>query len=294
MVMYVAGRRGVPGRRWTRRDSIVPNVPPASEDQLSEHVPWENLTIPPQGDRRFLVYGVAAGLVVAILGVVVVRQLDRPEAAEVLPVTSVSAATITAPPPETGPDPDPPAPPAAQVPLTAPEAPQEISEADLMAVDMGSVWRKVAARAEWIVLEFFTVDPSEPWRDRVERASGLRFPTEVAPDTPSVPTVSYVEWARTRLVEQTGADTFRASILIRRLVATDGVTFRRLPTEWVEVHLALEADGMVRGTGLPRITTPPQGNLLTLGEERLDWFTDSTGISWPSSPPPDTAGLLGL
>lgn len=261
----------------------MPNVPTASEDQLSEHVPWENLTIPPQQDRRFLIYGLAAGLMVAVLGVVVVRQLNRPDASDMLPVTPVTTQHVDVQQPvATVPEQTSQAIPAVPVALAEPEAPQEISEADLMAVDVGDIRRQVAGRAEWFVLEFFTIDPSEPWRERVETASGLRLPTEIAPDTPAVPTVSYVEWARTRSVEQTGTDTFRVSVLIRRLVATDGVTFERLPTEWAEVHLIVETDGMVRATSLPRITPPPQDSLLPLPDQDLEWLTDSVGISWPS------------
>lgn len=264
----------------------MPNVPTASEDQLSESVPWENLTIPPQQDRRFLVYGLAAGLIVAVLGVVVVRQLNRPDVSDAVPVTPVAAEPVDiAQPPATVPEQPLPTPAAVPLPLAEPEAPQELSEADLMAVDVGNIRRQVAGRAEWLVLEFFTIDPSEPWRERVEAASGLRLPAEVAPDTPSVPTVSYVEWARTRSVDQTGTDTFVASVLIRRLVATDGATFERLPTEWVEVHLAMEANGMVRAISLPRITEPPRGSLLPIPDQHLEWFTDPTGISWPSSAP---------
>ena len=264
----------------------MPNAPTPSEDHLSEHVPWENLTIPPQQDRRFLVYGLAAGLIVAVLGVVVVRQLSRPDVSDVLPVTPITTESVeTRQPIETVPEQTLQPLPAVPVAPPEPEAPQNTSEADLMAADLGGIRRQVAGRAEWLVLEFFTVDPSEPWRERVETASGLRLPAEVTPDTPSVPTVSYVEWTRTRSVDQTGDDTFLASVLIRRLVATDGVTFERLPTEWVEVHLTMEADGTVRATSLPRITAPPQDSLLPLSNQDLEWFTDPTGISWPSSAP---------
>lgn len=268
----------------------MPNTPSSSEDQISEHVPWENLTIPPQQDRRFLVYGLAAGLVVAVLGVVVVRQLNRPAVPEALPVTTVGAPVEVTSPPETFPLPVVETAPVEPVALAETQEGQELSEADLKSVDTGSVHSQVAGRAEWLVLEYFTVDPSEPWRERVEAASGLRLPTEVTPDTPSVPAVSYVEWARTRSVDQTGDDTYRASVLLRRLVSVDGATFERLPTEWVEVNLRVEPDGMVRAAALPRITDPPQESLDPLPNESLDWFTDSAGISWPTSPAPRVAG----
>lgn len=119
----------------------------------------------------------------------------------------------------------------------------------------------------------------------METASGLRFPPELAPDTPTVPTVSYVEWTRPRSVEQTGDDTFLASVLIRRLVAVDGIAFERLPTEWVEIELRLESGGRARAISLPRITTPPRDGLVPIRDDNIEWFTDEAGISWPSSAP---------
>lgn len=284
------------GRRWIRRDSAVPNIPTSNEDQVSEHVPWENLTIPPQQDRRVLIYAIAAGLVVAVLGVVVVRQLIRPAVPDALPVTTVATEPVatTSPPPETVPEPLVPTPGADLIDAAEAQEDQGPSEADLRAVDSGAVHDRIAGRAEWLVLEYFTVDPSEPWRERVEAASGLRLPPEVEPDTPAAPAVSYVEWARTRSVEQTGDNTFLASVLVRRLVTVDGAAFERLPTEWVEVQMRVEPDGMVRAVALPRITDPPQESLDPLPGQDLEWFTDSAGISWPSSPAHRMADFVEL
>ena len=227
-------------------------------------------------------YGLAAGLIVAVLGVVIVRQLNRPSATDLQPVTPVTTAPEAAPlEPVTPSVENVVARPTVTVALAEPEAPTAISEADLMAVDTGGVHRKVAGTAEWLVLEFFTLDPSDPWRERVETASGLRLPSTLTPKTPDTPTVSYVEWTRTRSVEQTGEDTFRASVLIRRLVAPDGVTYERLPTEWVTVHVRLEPDGNVRAMSLPEITTPIAGKLVPLQEEEPAWVEDASGIGWP-------------
>ena len=162
----------------------MPNVPPSTEDQIGEHLPWEHLTIPPPPDRRFLMYGLAAGLIVAVLGVVIVRQLNRPSAADLQPVTQVAMIQDSVPAePVTTTAGNAVARPTVTMGLAEPEAPTELSEADLMAVDTGSIQQKVAGRAEWLVLEFFTLDPSDPWRDRVETASGLRLPSALAPDT---------------------------------------------------------------------------------------------------------------
>ena len=273
------------------------NVPPSTEDQIEEHLPWEHLTIPPQRDRRVLIYALAGGLIAALLGVVVIRQLKSPAVPDLQPVTQ-AATQEAAPPPApvtaiTVPAAVDAAAPAPSVVTTVlagpvlaePEAPAGLSEADLTAVDTEQVHRKVAGTAEWLVLEFFTLDPSDPWRDRVETASGLRLPSTLAPETQDSPAVSYVEWTRTRSVEQTGEDTFRASVLIRRLVASDGKTYMRLPTEWVNVDLRLEADGNVRAVSLPELTAQASRSLVPLPEAPLDLTTDAAGIGWPSARP---------
>ena len=265
----------------------MPDVPPTTEDQISEHLPWEHLTIPPQPDRRFLMYGLAGGLIVAILGVVIVRQLNRPGVTNLQPVAPVTASQEAAPPEPSISAVETVLPkPTVTVALAEPEAPTELSEADLMAVDTDGVHRKVAATtAEWLVLEFFTLDPSDPWRDRVEIASGLRLPSTLVPETSDGPAVSYVEWTSSRSVDQIGEDTFRASVLIRRLVAPDGVTYRRLPTEWVSVDVLVAPDGNVRAISLPEITTPIVGNLVALREDQVTWMTDTAGLEWPSNRP---------
>ena len=262
----------------------MPNVPPTTEDQIGEHLPWEHLTIPPSPDRRFLIYGLAAGLVIAVLGVVVVRQLQGPSTEDLTPVTPVTMQheTVAAEEVTTNPRSVVTQPPVTMA-LAEPEAPRELSEADLRAVEPGSIQREVSARAEWFVLEFFTLDPSDPWRDRVEMASGLKLPSDLAPDTSGSPAVSYVEWTHTRSVNQTGENTFQASVLIRRLVAPDGATFHRLPTEWVDVLLQLEPDGRIRAVSLPEVTAPATGELVPLQEEDLLWIIDEAGIGWPIS-----------
>ena len=244
-------------------------------------MPWEHLTIPPQPDRKILVYGVAAGLIVVVLGVVVFRQINRPSPADLVPVTPIAVAseplattTTLLPMADQGPVP-------ATVALAEPEVTPRLSEADLMAVDREGTERALAGTAEWLVLEFFTIDPSEVWAERVQAASGLRLPDGVAPEPSSAQTVSYVEWTRTRSVTQTGPDTYRALVLIRRLVAPDGTGFRRLPVERVEVDLRLETDGEVRAVSLPEFSTPTETELVPLAEAELVWVMDSAGIGWP-------------
>ena len=262
----------------------MPNLPPPTDDQVSEHLPWEQLTIPPQPDRKILIYGVAAGLIVVVLGMVVFRQINRPSVQDLAPVTPIAVAseplaTTTVLPSAAGRgEPVP-----ATVALPEPEVTARLSEADLMAVDREGTERTVAGTAEWLVLEFFTIDPSDVWTERVQAASGLRLPDGVTPELSSAGTVSYVEWTRTRSVTQTGPDTYRALVLIRRLVAPDGADFRRLPVERVEVELRMEPDGEVRALSLPELSTPTETELTPLPETEPAWAVDSAGIGWPMS-----------
>ena len=280
----------------------MPNVPPSTEDHIEEHMPWEHLTIPPQRDRRVLIYTAAAGLIAAVLGVVLVRQFSSP--APPAPPAAAAVQQETAPPPApavdrpataapatadaASPEAAAPAGPAAYpaAPLAAPrqaEPEAELSEADLAAADTEGVHRKAAGTAEWMVLEFFTLDPSDPWRDRVEAAMGLKLPPDAEPDAADNPAVSYVEWIRTQSVEQTGEDTFRASVLIRRLVALDGETYERLPAEQVDIDLRLEPDGEVRAASLPELTPQTPRSLNPMAETPIRLAADAAGIGWPSA-----------
>lgn len=262
------------------------NVPPTTEDHVSERLPWEQLTIPPAQDRRFLIYGIAAGLMIAVLGVVIVRQLQGSSPGDLIPVTPVTASPQTVTLGEVTPLPNTTiSVPTVTVPPAEPETPIELSEAALRGPEPVSSPLEVAAQAEWLVLEFFTLNPSDPWRDRVETASGLRLPPDLAPDTSDGTVVSYVEWTQTRSVEQIGRSTHRATVLMRRLVAVDGAEFRRLPTERVSVILHMDPDGRIRAASLPEVETPPTGDLVPLAGEDLRWTFDEAGIGWPSSRP---------
>ncbi|MCY3579565.1 MAG: hypothetical protein OXH95_00940 [bacterium] len=260
----------------------MPDVPPNSEDPVSEHLPWEHLTIPPEPDRRKLIYGVAAGLVVLLLGGIVFRQITRSSSPDLTPVVAVSVAadpvatTGVAPAPAVN-EPTP-----ITAPLSEPRVSIELSEADLMAVDQGETERLVMGNAEWLVLEYFTIDPSEVWAERVQTASGLLIPEQLAPESGSE-TVSYVEWVRTRSLVQTGPSTYLTTVMMRRMVAADGDEFLRLPAEQVEVELRVEEGEVVRAVSLPEITEPASTDLVPMPEGELVWVVDPAGIGWPRS-----------
>lgn len=270
----------------------APNSPEAG-DVVTEHIPWEQLTIQPPKDRRMLWYGIAGGvLVVGLLAVVISRlgpssgetQPVMPATAPVAAVAQPAAPAAAAVPAVADPLAVAPAVAPAPAPVAAPLAERSLlSEADLMASGGDVSLRGAAAAAEWFVLEFFTLDPSEPWLERVTAASGMSIPAAAAPVPPGEETVSYVEWTRARSVEQIGADRFRASVLMRRMVAPDGVVYRRLPAEEAVVEMTLEPDGSMRAASLPVLGRPAAPALRALSPETIVRRTDETGVDWPAS-----------
>ena len=265
---------------------------PEAGDVVTEHIPWEQLTIQPPKDRRMLWYGIAGGVLVVGLLAVVISRLgpSSGETQQVLPATAPVAAVAQPAAPTAAlpavPDPLAPAPAAAPAPapVAAPLAERSLlSEADLMASGGDVSLRAAAAAAEWFVLEFFTLDPSEPWLQRVTAASGMSIPAAAAPVPPGEETVSYVEWTRARSVEQIGADRFRASVLMRRMVAPDGAVYRRLPAEEAVVEITLEPDGAARAASLPVLGRPAASQPRALSPETIVRRTDETGVDWPAS-----------
>lgn len=268
----------------------APNSPEAG-DVVTEHIPWEQLTIQPPKDRRMLWYGIAGGVLVVGLLAVVISRLgpSSGEPQQVMPATAPVAAVAQPAAPAAVPAvADPlavaPAVAPAPAPVAAPLAERSLlSEADLMASGGDVSLRRAAAAAEWFVLEFFTLDPSEPWLERVTAASGMSIPAAAAPVPPGEETVSYVEWTRARSVEQIGADRFRASVLMRRMVAPDGVVYRRLPAEEAVVEMTLEPDGSMRAASLPVLGRPVPAPPRALSPETIVRRTDDAGVDWPAS-----------
>ncbi len=164
--------------------------------------------------------------------------------------------------------------------LADPETPDVLTEADLMAIDTTSIERMTAARAEWIVLEYFTLDPGDDWSDRVDVAGRIDV-GDLLPMVQSLDTVSYVEWVRAVAVERVRAGAYQVTVVMRRTVALDGRTYRRLPVEEVVLHIRVGDDGLPELESTPVIVegTPvaPGGSLETIGH-----LQDQIGIGWPS------------
>ena len=250
------------------------------EEHIAEHIPWEHLITPVPKDRSRLLYAAAAILIVVALAVLVVQRLGsrptpiRSESVALVDDALVSSSAV--------------APPVASLSeelspttLPGPEAGSLVSEADLMAVDLAEIRRAVAARAEMVVLEFFTLDPGDSWSDRVEAATALSLPADTHPTTPEPATVSYVEWVRTHTMAAHSPGSFSVTVLMRRLSAADGVTYERLPVEWVVLDLGIDDSGEPFVLSLPAFTSPINAkgaSKVVMGETQID----AMDIAWPS------------
>lgn len=255
---------------------------PEAGDVVTERIPWEQLTVQPPKDRRMLWYGIAGGmLAVGLLAVLISRLGGSPgEMQPVVPAAQAAAAETAAAAPTTAVPVSAPAPQPVAAPLPEPTL---LSEADLMAAGGAVSHLGAAAAAEWFVLEFFSLDPTEQWGERVASASGLIVPAEAVPVPAQAETVSYVEWTRARSVEQIGSDRFRVSVLMRRMVAPDGQVYRRLPVEEAVVEMAAEPGGMMRAASLPVLGRPSAGQPRALPPESIVRRPDGDGVDWPAA-----------
>ena len=164
--------------------------------------------------------------------------------------------------------------------INAPAPPALLSEADLMAIDVGSVERAVVGRAEWATLEFFTLDPGDIWADRVSDAFGSTLPNTVEPFGPQPEAVSYVEWVRAVWLDEQAQGEYLVTIMMRRLVAVDGTSYQRLPLEWVELRVALDERGQPSVTEWPVFADARfEGSSGELAAVELS--SDVAGLSWP-------------
>ena len=206
-----------------------------------EEIPWSHL-VEELGRPGHNVPLLVAGVLVAgaLAGFLVSRLLSPAETVgpDAIPSTTV-AATV----PVTSPDGASAA--ATTAPQTTLSAEVLFSEADLMAVAGDHEVTTAAARAEWFVRDYFTVDatsePPEQLTD-VLTAMGTGRPEG---------TTSYVEWARSQIVEATSPGTYDVTVVFQMLVAEEQ-TFVRHPARAVRVTVAVDASLASAVTGLPR------------------------------------------
>jgi hypothetical protein len=216
-----------------------------AETEDYEEIPWSHLVEELGRPRHHVPLLVAGVLVVGALGGFLVARVvvDGPPAAAESVTSTTAAASATTPPDPAG-EPTTARPTASSPPTTLmPEV--VFSEADLMAVAGDHEVTTAAARAEWFVREYFTVDgtgePSDQLTD-VLTAMDIARP---------VGTTSYVEWARTMIVEPTSPGTYDVTVVFQMLVA-EAETFVRHPARSVRVRVAVDGSLASAVTGLPR------------------------------------------
>jgi hypothetical protein len=199
------------------------------DDEQFERIPWDQIK-PTSNSRARVIYLAAAALVVASVSAAVARNFAG---SPPLPPTATPAATVPAPsvPPTVS---------TASTAVSAAPAPATVwAEADLMAVHPESLEAEAAAVAEWLAADYFTVDGSAGWSDHL---ASLLPPGSPVPQ-PAAGYRSFVEWAQTVAVSESGPGEFVVTVIVRRLAATDPDPYQRLPLQALDLKIRWTDEG---------------------------------------------------
>ena len=209
-----------------------------------ERIPWETLE-KPKNDRQWLVIAVSGAVAIGALAYSFMRNQPVTVSATV-PVVAEATAPATIPP----------APPT----ITAPMV---IAEADLYAVDPERVLDRVAAHAEWFVVEYFSADASEESISTLERLLPKGIPLPVVPEGRQV----FVDWVGVQSVSEQAPLTYSVEVAVRSMASDPSGGFVRQPTRIATVQVVLGADGLPRVSAPPMIglVIPPEPELMDLG-----------------------------
>ena len=197
------------------------------DDERFDHIPWEQIA--PNGNRnRVILYALAGAVLIAGMTASIVRSGGAGPGAELVATpttaaeadpTSLSVASSST--------------------STAPAHPvggesQPLSEADLMAVPSETLASEAAAVAEWVASDFFTLDGGTEIAQDLGKAFPESSPLPVGPPGSR----SFVEWARAVKVEEPTPASFDVLVLVRRLGAAEGESYRRMPPIAVLIRIA--------------------------------------------------------
>ena len=222
---------------------------PPGDDERFEHIPWEHLR--PAGDRnKMILYGLAGAVLVAGLTAFLVGRREAPTDLVPTPTTTVMVPT------EPTQVVNPVTPAGGPVAESEPgdmDQPRAWSEADLLAFPASGLASEAAALAEWLVSDFFTIDGGTQIMDDLTGA----FPAgSVLPEAPAG-TRSFVEWARAVSVEEAAPDRYRILVVVRRLAAAEGESYRRMAPIAVAIELVWTEGGW-SATDLPALAEAPR------------------------------------
>jgi hypothetical protein len=219
---------------------------PGFEEEFGS-IPWDALVRPGRPDWRRLVNLGALALAVAAIAALTVRTLwpagpsiDEPALDAVGLAQPASLESV---------------PPAEPIPAPEPES-VLTTEADLMALDPGSVERAAAAYAEWFAAVYFTVDGTHEDLDS--------WSTNQPPPTSQPGPMSYVESVTALAVERIDSVSLRVTVVVRTL-STPGPEegYRRDPVRAVSIPVAITPEGLAVAdlpapVSLPELIAAPQ------------------------------------
>ncbi len=226
---------------------------PPADDERFEHIPWEH--IGPTGDRnKLILYGLAGAVLIAGLTAAVVGGRGASRELVATPTTTIPATIVTSVEATTAPTPTATAPGASAPNDGEPDDGESgaWSEADLRAFPVEALATEAAALAEWLASDFFTIDGGTQITADLE---GLLPEGSVLPEAP-VGTRSFVEWARAVSVEESTPGLYDVLVLVRRLAAAEGESYRRIAPIGVVISLTW-TDGGWSVTDLPVLAEAP-------------------------------------
>ncbi|MEA1904008.1 MAG: hypothetical protein U9N56_10820 [Actinomycetota bacterium] len=193
--------------------------------EVYERIPWETLE-KPGNDRQWVVMAVAGAVALGALAFTFMRSQPVPAPLATAPVAAAPVVSTV------------PVAPASPLPTT-PTAPIAVTEADLFAVDPGSLKDAVAAHAEWFAVEYFSYDGS----DQSALTLGSMLPQGVPlPEAPPAVQV-FVDWVGVTEVVEVAPVTFEVSLVVRSLVARDDGPFVRQAPRSAIVEIRIGGDG---------------------------------------------------
>lgn len=222
---------------------------PPGDDERFEHIPWEQVGA--TGDRnKMIVYGLAGAVVIAGLTASVVGRPAAPTDLVATPTVTVETTEATT--LHTAVTEDPGGPGSGTGVPAASEPSRAWSEADLLAFPAESLALEAAALAEWLASDFFTIDGGTQINADLTDA----FPAGSALPEASSGARSFVEWARTVSVAESSPGRYRILVVVRRLAAAEGESYRRLAPVAVVIELSWTEGGW-SATDLPALADPP-------------------------------------
>lgn len=219
-----------------------------------EQIPWSQLVGDVDDGRRRTLYVIAGVIMALVVGVVAARSLRGP-APTVVTLPAAAPATDSAGEGVTTTAGGPPAP---ETVIEPAQAPQPLTEADLMAVFPEEATRIAAAAAEIFVTEYFTVDGAAASSDRLRVLVPGNLEVAYPQDSPT-DAMSYVEWARAVRAEQRGEGRHTITVLYGSVAAADDGAIHRLPVRAVGVDVVSGPGEIARVAGLPRPVDVPTG-----------------------------------